>query len=82
MNRELRDMSTQFRDSLIDTRREAMGKLKIASLAKLGTQLVHLLVGFGFFVLAATEFIRNPPYFDVVGHTNETTIPPHAFYVN
>ena len=82
-NRELGDMSTQFRNSVIDAGREARGDgFRLNRLVKIGLQGFHLLVGFGFLILAVTEFIRNPPYFDVVGHNNETTIPPHAFFVS
>ncbi len=83
MHRELGDMSTQFRNSVADAGRDARGNGgNFRLLMKRGTQGIHLLIGFVFLILAISEFILSPPYFDVVGHNNETSIPPHAFYVS
>lgn len=77
-------MSTQFRDRLIESGREARsdgGSVRI--LLKRGFQVLHILIGVGFVILAVTEFFRNPPYFDVIKNMgNDSTIPPKAFYVS
>lgn len=76
-------MSTQFRDTVMDSGREARrGGTSIKILLKRGTQVFHILVGVGFLLLAIVEFFRNPPYFDVIKNiANDSTIPPQAFYV-
>ena len=68
-SRELGDMSTQFRDSVIDAGRTAKSGNKTSCLVKTGVQALHILIGLGFLILALYEFILNPPYFDVVGYT-------------
>ena len=86
ISKELREMSTQWRESIVTAGREERARLGGARyLLKLSFQTVHIMVAFGFLVLALVEFVRDPPYFDAVAsprHANTTNIPKDTFYVS
>ena len=83
-SKELRDMSTQWRDSIIEASRNERDSMTILGLLKRGYQALHLLLGFAFLVLAVVEFVRDPPYFDAIGkHSNSSyNVPGNTFYVS
>lgn len=86
LSRELREMSTQWKDSIVSAGREERARMSaVKHLLKRGFQTVHIAVAFGFLVLAVVEFIQDPPYFDAVAaprHANTTNIPRDTFYVS
>lgn len=86
ISEELREMSTQWRESIVTAGRQERARLGGARyLLKLSFQTVHIMVAFGFLVLAIVEFFRDPPYFDAVAsprHANTTNIPKDTFYVS
>uniref|UniRef100_A0A1X7SH14 Uncharacterized protein n=1 Tax=Amphimedon queenslandica TaxID=400682 RepID=A0A1X7SH14_AMPQE len=86
ISKELREMSTQWRESIVTAGRQERVRLGGARyLLKLSFQTVHIIVAFGFLVLAVVEFVRDPPYFDAVAsprHANTTNIPKDTFYVS
>ena len=83
-SKELRDMSAQWRDSIIEASRNERDSMTILGLLKRGYQALHLLLGFTFLVLAVVEFVRDPPYFDTIGkHSNSSyDVPGNTFYVS
>ena len=71
MDRELNEMSTQWRRSMIEAGRKERENMTIFHLLKRGIQICHGLLALGFVILALVEFSQDPPYFDAIGgHTN------------
>ena len=82
MSKELGDMSTQFRNSVIEAGRRERRECGMTHLIKRGLQIGHLIIGFAFMCSAVFEFIRDPPYFDAIGHSNSSTITHTTFFVS
>ena len=84
ISRELKDMSAQWRESIIEVTRNERNSLSILTLLKRGYQVIHILVGLSFLILAIIEFVRNPPYFDTIRHHNNNSydVPGSTFYVS
>ena len=71
MERELNEMSTQWRRSVIEAGKRERDNMTILHLLKRGIQVCHGLFALVFVVLAIVEFSQDPPYFDAIGgHTN------------